>query len=235
MYPIIKKFNDSRFIILVYLILESFLYASFIVKDLAHMPSNIIKYISICVCFIISLFLLLKYNIKLLVAAMSLTLFADTFLLLLDRYYVLGVAAFCIVQTLYAYRLIKQSRVNTVAVRGIVYLIIVLIAKVAGILDWLTLLSAWSFTQLTMNLIQGFAVRKRFGGGGLFAVAMLLFWCCDVCVGIYNMTSYIPSFQVGAFQSFVAFGMWLFYLPSQVMIVLSFVREKEHEQEGYTN
>ena len=46
---------------------------------------------------------------------------------------------------------------------------------------------------------------------------LCLFLCCDVCVGLHNMPSALPEWL----QSAARIGMWTFYLPSQVMIVLS--------------
>lgn len=72
----------------------------------------------------------------------------------------------------------------------------------------------------------------RHGGSRLMAWAMAftlaaglwLFLLCDVCVGLRNQPSLLPGLA-GAAQA----GMWLFYLPGQVLLVLSgFPKRREN-------
>ena len=58
----------------------------------------------------------------------------------------------------------------------------------------------------------------------LFAAGLWLFLLCDVCVGLRNQPSLLPGLA-GAAQA----GMWLFYLPGQVLLVLSgFPKRREN-------
>ena len=45
-----------------------------------------------------------------------------------------------------------------------------------------------------------------------FAAGLGLFVCCDLCVGAFNL---------GLLTGFTRYGMWLFYLPSQVLLALA--------------
>lgn len=51
----------------------------------------------------------------------------------------------------------------------------------------------------------------------IFAVGLILFICCDICVGLWNLYPPLPPLL----REFVRVGIWFFYLPSQVLIVLS--------------
>ena len=55
----------------------------------------------------------------------------------------------------------------------------------------------------------------------MFAIGLLLFTCCDICVGAWNL---------GLLPGFTRIGMWLFYLPSQVLIVLSQEEREAHHE-----
>ena len=55
-----------------------------------------------------------------------------------------------------------------------------------------------------------------------FALGLTLFVGCDTCVGLFNV---LPAGSPLYFPASV--GMWLFYLPSQVLIALSTLPEKE--------
>lgn len=51
----------------------------------------------------------------------------------------------------------------------------------------------------------------------LFSIGLWLFLCCDLCVGLFQNPQLVPP----AVSAFVSVGMWLFYLPAQVLIALS--------------
>ena len=55
----------------------------------------------------------------------------------------------------------------------------------------------------------------------LFSAGLLLFLCCDVCVGLFQYAWLLP-----AAAGFARVGMWLFYLPAQVLITLSGLPEQ---------
>ena len=51
----------------------------------------------------------------------------------------------------------------------------------------------------------------------LFSIGLWLFLCCDLCVGLFQNPQLVPP----AVSAFVSVGIWLFYLPAQVLITLS--------------
>jgi TRAP-type C4-dicarboxylate transport system permease small subunit len=51
----------------------------------------------------------------------------------------------------------------------------------------------------------------------MFAWGLVLFLCCDLCVGVFNQSALFSD----ALYAAAKFGMWLFYLPGQVLIALS--------------
>lgn len=72
------------------------------------------------------------------------------------------------------------------------------------------------FSNLCINAAGAFALKKH-----LFAIGLVLFILCDLCVGAYNLALYFDYTL-----NFAQVGMWFFYLPSQVLIVLSQETEK---------
>lgn len=67
------------------------------------------------------------------------------------------------------------------------------------------------FANLCVNCVEAFALKAD-KPVSRFAWGLLLFIGCDVCVGAWNLA---------LFGDFALVGMWFFYLPSQVLIVLS--------------
>ena len=81
-----------------------------------------------------------------------------------------------------------------------------------GLLSPLDLLAGAYFSFFACNVMQASGLENK-----LFFAGLCLFLCCDICVGLHNMPSVLPDWL----QSAARIGMWTFYLPSQVMIVLS--------------
>ena len=59
----------------------------------------------------------------------------------------------------------------------------------------------------------------------LFFAGLCVFLCCDICVGLHNISAELPEWLRRAAD----IGMWTFYLPSQVMLVLSGKERDEYE------
>ena len=89
----------------------------------------------------------------------------------------------------------------------------------------LNLLAGLYFSQLLSNTILAWTRRGR--RWRLFALGLTLFVGCDVCVGLFNA---LPPGSPRYFA--VSIGMWLFYLPSQVLIALSALPPKEEVYEN---
>jgi len=91
--------------------------------------------------------------------------------------------------------------------------------------DGLVLLSLFYFVTFIMNVLQGIYQYHKAKDASflLFLVGILLFLLCDINVGIFNFTSYVTinSNWFAAIEKFASVGMWMFYLPSQVLISLS--------------
>ena len=190
---------------------EAALYAAFIALDFtgrtaASVP---VKYAALLLCLLYALPAARTRDGRLAAAALALTAAADWFLLVRDAHYGAGVLLFCVVQTLYAVRLIRwRGRVcrTLAAVR------LAPLALFALPLPRLDALALVYFTSLVCNA----AAAARLAGADCqrrrFAAGLGLFVCCDLCVGAFNL---------GLLTGFTRYGMWLFYLPSQVLLALA--------------
>ncbi|MBR6322337.1 MAG: hypothetical protein IKR59_05670, partial [Lachnospiraceae bacterium] len=157
--------------------------------------------------------------------ALLFTLAADTFLVLLDDYYLAGVLLFCVVQTLYGIAL--KPRPVSGAVRITAFLLVWLVLALLHMAEPLNVASAYSITQLTINAVLALKKareEKKAGahtrpGAVLFALGLVLFWCCDVSVGIFNLSFGMEKLYL--LNRITWFLMWVFYLPSQVLLVFA--------------
>lgn len=91
--------------------LQGVLYLLFLSGDLTGVGTWTVpvKYASILLCLLFSLGWSLNGGDKLVSTALVFTLGADTFLLLLNRWYILGVSLFCVVQGLYLLRIVQRN------------------------------------------------------------------------------------------------------------------------------
>ena len=200
----------------VFLGLEVLLYAVFLTLDLTGRGGQTIwlKYAGILLCLLYSLLLTLRGGDRLVFPALLFTAGADWFLLVKNSHLELGLVLFLVVQTLYLLRLRTMGSGSGVWLRSLLALAMGLAVAASGLISPLNLLVALYFSQLLSNTVLAWSARKW-----VFATGLTLFVCCDVCVGMYNL---------GILHSFASVGMWLFYLPSQVLIGLS-AKEAAHE------
>ena len=193
-----------------FLAAETALYLLFIILDLAGYPSDtvLLKYTGIALCFFAVLPTICTADGRLTALALGFTLSADWPLLVLDRHYAVGIMLFCVVQALYLIRLARW--------RGsICYpLLAVRMAPLVPLMLHASLytLTLFYFANLVCNTLEAALFVPRSPRQRLFAIGMLLFICCDLCVG---------AFHLGLFTALARHGMWLFYLPAQTLIALS--------------
>lgn len=189
-----------------FLITEFLIYILFIILDINHLDSAYIKYLGIALCLVFSIYR--KNHIK--SFAMLFTFTADFFLLVINKYYEIGLISFICAQICYIYflgNIYKPYFNRFLLIRLIIVIfgtIVLFISNNMSILNELVLIY---FSNLVINTVQAF-----FSKNSIFAIGLLLFVCCDVCVGLHN---------INAAYSVATFLMWVFYLPSQVLIVLA--------------
>ncbi|MDO5519979.1 MAG: hypothetical protein Q4G58_05760 [bacterium] len=159
-----------------------------------------------------------KRDIFVLRLAIGFTLISDTFLLLTE-YNEWGVSSFVVVQLCYWYRLHKYQMVDL----GVTFLL--WIAVVVGIsilrlsVDFLLLITSFYFICLLRNVIYSLVHREN----KLFTIGLVLFLCCDVNVGLFNLTQYVsvPAEIYRVLYACSSVLIWVFYLPSQVCLSVS--------------
>lgn len=177
--------------------------------------STWVKFAAICLCCVTALEGSRTIDGALVAAALCLTVGADWFLLVrngaTDLSLLLGLGLFITVQLLYAVRLFRM-RGNRMCRWGFPSRLAALLLCtlcLLGPFPLAVILSLFYFVNLLINTVEAFALSSK---APLFALGLLLFVCCDLCVGARNL---------GIFVSFTWWGSWLFYLPSQALIVLS--------------
>lgn len=240
-----------------FLLLEIILYIAFIFIDIVLTENNYlsvgIKFIGILICFLFVLSLgcfplknrtyLLgnKTDGYIMGVALAFTVLSDYFILV-RNIYIPGVITFIIVQMLYLVRLSLWERGNNEnkSTTKIPFFVLPNIALWMGVLlllcvlsiqlELLFILAAFYFISIIRNTRKaiGLAISEQSSASVLFAIGMVLFLLCDINVGIFNASDFIPlSFPIyERLYEFSVVGMWLFYLPSQVLIALSCDRQK---------
>jgi len=151
---------------------------------------------------------------------------ADLFLLIIDNYYEVGIAIFSIVQITYSIRYDVENGKKTVRNCIICFLILLLIFIVANLITevpFIILLALFYGICLITNVIK--AKKAYINGvfpkpnGVMVVLGMVLFLLCDINVALYNVlgTFYInePLYRISSVS------MWLYYLPSQLLLSLS--------------
>ena len=191
-------------------------------------------YFSILLSLIYALFLFCeRADYMLTLTGLICTAFADYFLVLIEVPRQIPAMLFFTVTQISYFALLymrdnEQRRLH-LATRGVlVSIFLVLTVLVLGEkTDLLSIISIFYFSNLLVNIIWAFT---RFRESSLFAIGLLLFAMCDVCVGLSVMSSsYIPIPE-GTILDFLANPpinlAWVFYIPSQTLIALSLAENK---------
>lgn len=208
-----------------FLAVEGALYAIFLFLDLMGRGGRTvpIKYSGILLCLAFAALCARHGGDRLVPAALTLTACADWFLLVRNDRYALGVALFLCVQTVYFLRLRLAGAPAAWPLRCGLALVAGLAVYAAGLASPLNLLALLYFSQLLSNTVLAWTRKGR--RGFRFALGLTLFVGCDACVGLFNaLPGSLPL------RPAVSVGMWLFYLPSQVLISLSALPEKEESR-----
>ena len=149
---------------------------------------------------------------------LGVTALADLFLTLVGTpsCYTPGIALFCVVQMLY-YRYLGPSAVGT-AVRLGLFAATVAVLVMLRLAQVETVLGALDLVLLLANVAQAWMTNTGRRDGPmplLFKLGITLFFCCDVSLGVQYLGPV-------AAEPVAAFMVWNFYLPSQVLITLSY-------------
>ena len=202
-----------------FLSVEGVLYAAFLTLDLMGQGGRTasIKYAGILLCLAFALLAASKGGDRLTPIALAC---ADWFLLVRNDRYAAGVALFLCVQTVYFLRLRRAGAGSGWPLRALLALGAGLAVYAAGLASPLNLLAALYFSQLLANTALAWTRKGR--RWRAFSLGLTLFVGCDACVGLFNALPAASSLYPAA-----SVGMWLFYLPSQVLIALSTLPEKE--------
>ena len=158
--------------------LETALYLLFLALDAFSAGGDGVKYLTIVVCLLAAVWSARHGGSRLMAWAMAFTLAADTFLLLLDRWYGMGIVLFCVVQGLYLARIRRACGRTLWALRAGLAAAWVLL-NALGMGTALNLLAALYFVNFLVNACQSLTLRSE----RLFAAGLWLFLLCDVCVG----------------------------------------------------
>lgn len=184
---------------------------------------------AIVLCF---LFALAGRGTPLLVTGLAATVAADYFLVVCGAQNKLaGMICFLVVQTLYAVFLHRKGfgRLWLTLRLGLTALATVVALAVLGDkTDALALVSVWYYANLILNAAMAF---RRFRQLSLLAIGFLLFILCDTVIGLQVAAQgYLTISEETLLHRvlFMNFNLsWFFYLPSQVLLSLTSVKDKK--------
>lgn len=223
--------TPKNIIFAVFILVQTVIYIVYNVLS-ARQPKDPIeiKYAGILLCLAVSavmIFFNRDSDSVIVTAAMLFTAISDLFILVLDDYFKIGLATFIVAHSLYFYRLYhgRAKRIwISLAVRAVVAA--VLIGTVCGIFgaDLMIAEAGIYLVLLVGNCVEALIMCNRGLKNILFSIGLLLFLGCDICVGLKHgsMVGVELSEKV---YNFVVYMIWVFYLPSQVLITCALLKK----------
>ena len=203
----------------IFIVVEAILFCAFVTMDIMKLDGeNIVKYIAIALVGLMGLRAGKAKDNTVVTAALLFTMLADVFLILIGNLMV-GVGVFICVQTCYTIRFSFMSGKPLVGelLKRLVP------GAILGALAWkfvspeVGIIVAYS-CSFAVNFVHGFELHILTPSARhlRFAIGHFLFACCDICVGITNLR---PGFLTEQMIRNAEVMTWIFYLPSQILIL----------------
>ena len=210
-----------------FLLLEAILYYLILTAGGTALVHS--SYLSIVMCCAFALLKGIRKN-PLLAAGLMCTVGADYCLVMCNPIEQLwGMVFFMVAQSAYALHLHLQKKSTPLLITRLVLTVLgVVIALIVlrDNADPLAIVSICYYANLIMNLI---VAATQFKNCKLLPIAFFLFILCDTVIGLQVASKgYLPIPEGSWLHSliFAPFNLsWLFYLPSQVLIALSSLKE----------
>lgn len=187
--------------------------------------SNMAKFLSILLCFFISVlninFKKINFNNIILPMGLFLTVAADYIFLIQNKNFSLAIGLFSLVQLLYIYRYNIRNWKSNFTYLFIVYLAIctiylyinIFIIRISFLYPIALFYGICLLISLKESIILYICNLYPSPNKELILLGMVLFVLCDINVAIYNIIKNINN------RVFIL--IWLFYLPSQLLLSLS--------------
>ena len=191
-----------------------------------------LKFVFVVGCFLLALtsyfFCVSKKNWFWLTLGLAFTVGADYFLVIKD-WHLHGVAVFCFVHVCYILRvwdckhgfgLFKQTR------KGILFLVFAVAVITFSVIfafanGWLIILASIYAGLFITNIALNFCYCKI--NRPFVLTGLILFALCDINVALFNLPR---QFDIGFTFPWAFQLIWIFYLPSQLLLAVSAVRKK---------
>jgi len=230
-----KNFIESnkKYILGAFVLAETAIYLAFLIPQIISGGEYLIlKYSGILLCLLTSAVTVPAYGKDGAVVTLALffTAISDLFLFVINDFIEIGVGTFIIVQLIYFARINLTHGKKPYISAGLRILAIAATLTALGVtgnLSPLVVLAAIYFPMLVCNAAESvllFKISKKYI---IFFIGLTLFIGCDICVGLHNFAALGIALPAGV-KTFVSTAIWAFYLPSQVLIVLS-ARKTEYK------
>ena len=234
----LNKGKPNSLLLKVMVALILILYILFLYMDFYNVrwliSSNYIKYLCILLCFFLSIVsnknsildIAKHRDIFLLRLALFITVMADLCLLIID-FYVVGVFLFSLVQITYSVRYSTKKLKTTLLYFFITFQCVVLTYLITILfiaeINILIPISLFYFICLITSVSKAIKAFKNnlypSPNKYMVVIGMVLFLLCDLCVALSNLTS--TAYFIIRFQQISWLLIWVFYLPSQLLLALS--------------
>lgn len=235
-----RGFNSLIIEVIVGIIL--ILYILFLYMDFYNVKTIIssshIKYLCVILCFLLSILQTKNSQVNtvkqrdnlLLQWGLLITMIADFCLVILE-FYILGVLFFILVQITYCVRYTNKN-IKIMILKLFISFVFIVISYAIALLfieeiNSLVPISLFYVICLLTSVIKAVkaSIDNLYTAPGKYMIVfgMILFLLCDICVALSNIIVMFPlsRYKITRFQTITYFLIWVFYVPSQLLLSLS--------------
>lgn len=220
--------KDGKFYVFALFVLaEAAIYITFIVYDFAYDNGLIyVKYAGILICLVFAAIGIYFYGKDAIIVTCALifTAISDLFILVMQKYMEVGLCTFIVTQLIHFARIYLTNGKKpyiSLGVRAVAMAIPFIVLGTLGQLNSaLVVLCCIYFPQLVINTAESALLIKINKKYIMYFIGLVLFLLCDICVGLFNLDNVGAAIPPNITR-FARLAIWIFYLPAQVLIVLS--------------
>lgn len=221
--------NITRIVfILLFFLYIGYNYIDFAAKTYETLRvGDILKYCSIVLCFLLAILNSKQASSEkdalIVVVALAFTLLSDTLILLFQKN-TAGVICFCFVHLCYIYRY-KPNWIVKAATVSILLFFLLIVMRIFMQNQFLSFENIFAVLYAFLFVLDFVSFSKADKGSikiYFVWVGLILFLLCDINVAMFNI---LP--KDGILYAMATNLMWVFYLPSQVLLALSSRRKNK--------
>ena len=208
----------------IFLIIELFIFGLYLIPEYfdltIHYDNFKVLFFLIVVIFLESFIYFRQWSKENLIVRIGFffTLCADYLMTYLNKHYILSICFFFLAQLSYFilinFLFSKMYLISSIISYCCLVVLLIVIGSILKVLDPLSITAIIYISLSLTNIIYLIRIKNKTNSIKKFLLGLILFLLCDLCIGLRNI-----GLKDGMFIEIISECIWIFYAPSQMILV----------------